>query len=197
MCQLADEAAVSVFLTRGIAFVMKQKTKKYRATYIVDGVEVCDGFYQAIHRVSKGKMKTARQMTRTGVDMRVHGNERKIYVLERPVGDLCVLFWTNFFDIFCQVNPAGGRFFPVNKSYDDIFKDHLTPWWAIHASEHALPVQVGVYIGYSDPLMLYISALMCVVYCLLVCSYHVQPYVTHTSPLWPLALLVDFPPPRR
>lgn len=116
MCE--DEKAVTVLLCSLMSLAPDGEI-----IMVIGGKVVgCCGYMRALCGVGKSKVTAARKLVLCGSDMSVHGNEGSKYKTQREVYGNSVLFWRMFFGQYCSTNPAGGRYWPANKTYKDIYR---------------------------------------------------------------------------
>jgi hypothetical protein len=83
---------------------------------------ICCNYFRAVCGVSRDKVASVRRLVVGGSNYKPHGNTGSRYVTKRDVKLRCESFWRVFFSTFCSVNPHGGRYWPVNKTYRDIYE---------------------------------------------------------------------------
>ena len=114
------------------SFMVRDATGK--VDIVIDCRAVCYTYALAAFGVSKDKLTRARRLVAAGNTEVAHGNVHAIYGTKRNVLGRCVLFWREFFAIFCSTDAKspGARYWSVDKCYRDIYTDHLTEWWVTH-----------------------------------------------------------------
>ena len=101
--------------------------------------KVCRDVYTAVYGISRGKLTNIQTARKHGPQGRLSSLRGKGKLQRSLSGtpeenqkgvkvEQCVAFWTNFF-LLCQRPRPKLRLFPVNKSYQMIYKEYFVPWF--------------------------------------------------------------------
>ena len=116
-----NEHLVTEFLAANI----RRAGKKF----VIGSKTVCRKFFAKALGVGENKVKKARNLANAPVGTPVIRNLFAGSGKEPVKSNHAYAFWNSFFDQFCQRPTDDLRLFPVNKSFNMIYKEHFEHWW--------------------------------------------------------------------
>ena len=102
--------------------------RAHTGRYMVGDREVCQRAFCAAYGASADKLRKCMQIAKAPVTA-LYPSER-LSPLTRAAKQetLCISFWTHFFDRHCQRPNDHTRLFPIDKTMENIHKDHFVRW---------------------------------------------------------------------
>ena len=104
--------------------------RAHMGKYVVGDREVCQRSFCAVYGASGNKVKKCMQIAKAPVTAQYPTERLSPLSRDAVQYTLCVSFWTEFFDKYCQRPNDGLRLFPVAKTMRCIHSDHFVEWCA-------------------------------------------------------------------